>query len=76
MWSTQCSQRNVALTDDWINAVSGDGGLVPPSNKPLPEQMLTKFHDALWRFQGNGIQFTIYTTLDTDRVNKNGHNGK
>ena len=32
----------------WVNIASGNG-LVPSGRRPLPEPMLTKFYDTIWR---------------------------
>ena len=32
--------------------IGSGNGLVPSGTKPLPEPMLTKFYDTLWRHQG------------------------
>ena len=34
----------------WANISLGNG-LVPPGNKPLPDQMLTQIYNAIWRHQ-------------------------
>ena len=36
------------LTDDKVDIGSGNG-LVPSGNKPLPEPVLTKISNAIWR---------------------------
>ena len=36
------------LTDDKLNNGSGNG-LVPLGNKPLPEPVLTKISNVIWR---------------------------
>ena len=33
---------------NWFN-IGSTNGLVLSGNKPLPEPMLTKFYDAIWR---------------------------
>ena len=34
--------------DESVN-IGSSNGLVPDSTKPLPEPMLTKFYDTIWR---------------------------
>ena len=36
------------LADDGVNIVSCKG-LMPPGDRPLPEQMLTRIYVAMWR---------------------------
>ena len=38
------------IPDDLVDGKPGSG-LVPPGNKPLPEPVLTKISDAIWRHQ-------------------------
>ena len=42
---------NATHKTSWMISQPGTGnGLVSPGNKQLPEPMLTKFYDSIWRY--------------------------
>ena len=44
-----CPQVNARGPYGWLIKIGPGNGLVPSGNNPVPELMLIKYHNAIWR---------------------------